>query len=471
MLRIVASDVVPYAHCARRLWYDHNPPPGEMVAPDDPFDLLIAEMGLAHEQRVLEQLSATNEVVEARSAQHTAELMAGGAPIIFQAELFDDADDLFGKPDFLIRQDDGHYQAADAKLARSVDKEIGIQLAFYRRLLGNDHPGLVFLGNGDLGEVGLDHNKHLNQFIAEARNVLGTPDRPEVRYSASKCGACPYNDVCYPGFQEKDELSLLYGVDGRSVHHLEAAGIETIDDLAAADPNAVPNVPYLKDDKKHRAVLQAQAWKSGEIIQRNPVTLPQGTWVHFDIEVNPLTSDGAEHVYLWGFLEPPYTAESFEYIWTDSEADDRLGWDLFLDRMEQYRRKWPDLRLIHFSNYERGKIKQYAARYEMEDHPIVVWLLDEHQTPLYDIQDAVTDNLVLPLPGYGLKAICKHPDLVNFQWEDDASGSQWSVVQYVRYLQESDPAAKDALKAAILGYNRDDVTATRKLEEWLRNFP
>jgi len=61
--------------------------------------------------------------------------------------------------------------------------------------------------------------------------------------------------------------------------------------------------------------------------------------------------------------------------------------------------------------------------------------------------------------------------LVNFQWQDKDSGSQWPVVQFNRFLAETNPQKKEKLKTDILGYNRDDVIATRRLEEWLRtNF-
>ena len=60
---------------------------------------------------------------------------------------------------------------------------------------------------------------------------------------------------------------------------------------------------------------------------------------------------------------------------------------------------------------------------------------------------------------------------INVQWEDDESGSQWSIVQFYRYLATHDLESKESLKSAILGYNRDDVIATRRLEEWIRgNF-
>ncbi|HBV20565.1 MAG TPA: recombinase RecB, partial [Nitrosomonas sp.] len=113
----------------------------------------------------------------------------------------------------------------------------------------------------------------------------------------------------------------------------------------------------------------------------------------------------------------------------------------------------------------------YAERYDMTEHATVQWLLGQHgeYTPLFDMQKPVLDNLVLPLQGYGLKDICKHPDLVNFQWENQESGSQWSVVQFNLYLKETDAQIKQLLKAGILGYNRDDVLATRKLEVWMRD--
>jgi uncharacterized protein len=75
---------------------------------------------------------------------------------------------------------------------------------------------------------------------------------------------------------------------------------------------------------------------------------------------------------------------------------------------------------------------------------------------------------VLPLAAYGLKQICKHEGLVNFKWQDDDSGSQWSVVQYHQFLRESDAAIKSQMKKSILTYNFDDVLATRMLEEWVR---
>lgn len=469
MVLVIASDVVSLTHCARRLWYEYNPPPGQGAVALDPFDQLMIDLGHEHEQRIYDQLLADYEVVEATSLDHTQELMDAGVGVIYQGQLLDKANQLFGQPDFLIRSDDGFYQAADAKSALSVKPEIGVQIAFYRRLLGGDNPGLVYLGNGETATVEAGFDAKLNTYITEARQVL-EHDRPLVRYGESKCSACPYYEVCQPEFAEAQDLSLLYGVQTRSVPGLEAQGLNTIAQLADADPGAIADVPYLKGDKKRRAILQARAWLTGEMFKVSDFELPGGTWVHFDIEANPQTSDGHPHVYLWGFLSQPYDVDSFDFIWTDSEEDDEAGWLAFLGKVQAYRDQWPDIRLVHFASYERDQISAYAKRLNMEEHETVAWLLDKEGGPLYDIQKAVTPNLVLPLPGYGLKYICKHPDLVNFQWELEESGSQWSVVQYIKFLRSTDPGERQELKDAILTYNRDDVRATYALENWLRSL-
>lgn len=464
------SDVYSLNHCARRVWYEHNPPLGLEAVEPAAFDAMVFEMGEEHEKRVYDLLAEGAEIITAQSAQHTAELMAAGAPIIYQAQLRDESERFTGTPDFLIRQEDGAYQAADAKLARSVDKEIAVQLAFYRRLLGNAYPAMAYLGNGETAIVSDESNPDLNEYVIGIRTVLNETEPPLVRYSESKCKVCPYNAVCKPDFEKREELTLIYGIDKRGVMGLEQNGITTITALAETEPDTIPDIPYMKGfEKKRCAVLQARAWKTGEMFKLKEIELPEGKWVHFDIETNPLTPNGADHVYLWGFLKPGYAWNDFEFVWTDTHEADETGWREFLALVARYREEWPDVKLVHYSNYERQKINEYAKRYAMEDDPNVTWLLAD-DGPLYDLQKPVKDCLVLPVSGYGLKAICKHEHLVDFQWEDDDSGSQWSVVQYVMFLREQDLAAKQAIKDSILTYNRDDVIATRKLEEWLRGL-
>ena len=473
---IKPSDANSWLECKRRVWLD-NKADLKPVGTEDAFEQLVIDQGKAHEQAVLQRISETRTVRTAVSTEDTNRLIAERTPVIYQARLVDESNGITGFPDFLILHENGEYQAADAKLAQNQDKkDIKVQLGVYRRLLHTLHdsqlPAIVFLGNGEQAEIGDEVNQLTEKFITEMRELLNTEQEPSVHYGHSKCRACPYYQHCKPRFEAKAELSLLYGVEGRVSARLNDAGIRTISQLADSDPAEIPDVPYLKSfDKKQRAVLQAKSYLTGEIFQRTPITLPEGQWIHFDIEDNPLTGTGKKHVYLWGFLVPDssdkHEQERFEYVWTDEAEEDHQGWLRFLAQIERYRQQYPTLILAHYTYHEITTIGSYAKRYGMEGNETVAYLLGK-QSPLFDLQKPVLGSLVLPLQGYGLKDICKHPDLVNFQWQDEDSGSQWSVVQFNRFLSENDPDIKAALKAQILGYNQDDVTATHRLQQWLR---
>lgn len=474
---IKPSDARSWNHCRRRVRFDHFPPEGSAKVKPSAFDQLVMEMGLAHELKVKLKLEKQYHRMDAASPQHTQDLMQAGIPLIYHPKFIDETAGIIAEPDFLIRTDSGEYQVADAKLAKRNDKEgkkdkkaIQIQLAVYRKMLKSTLPALVFHPNDVVSEVGDEANKLAEKFLKDMRALLSKTTAPEVRYGETKCNACPYIGKCKPEFIARQELTLLYGVDSRSAPGLEAQEIRTIQDLADTDPNTIKDVPYLKGyQNKFKATLQAKAYFTHQHYQIADLILPRGSWVHFDIETNPLTPSGKEHVYLWGLLKPPYDRGSFEYIWTDSEAEDRNGWLTFLAAVERLKAQYPDLILAHFTSFELTNIKRYAKRYDMEKHPTVEWLLGDH-SPLFDLQKPVKDSLVLPVASYGLKQICKHEGLVNFQWQDDDSGSQWSVVQFVKYQQEPNQTRREQLKQDIINYNFDDVMGMRALEGWLRGL-
>lgn len=465
---IKPSDAGAWISCVRRVWLDKHEP---ITYESDAFNRLLSEQGLAHEAAMLAKLEEQNPVSKASSFEHTQSLMREGVPVIYQARLVDEQLGLVGYPDFLIRHESGQYQAADAKLSLSENKKsIQIQLGIYRRLLATKLPAMVFLGDGRTALLGDETDSIVDEFIDDMRRVLNLPQPPLVRYSHSKCRICPYEPYCRPEFETREDVSLLYGIHGMAADHLAEAGIVTISQLAASTVESIPDVPHLKGSKKkHRAILQANAFLRGELFKLGTPLLPEGAWIHFDIEDNPLAPNRERHVYLWGFLLPPYAQENFDYVWTDDESKDYEGWLGFLQKIEQYRQRYARIVLAHYSNHERATIQKYAERYGMMQQETVVWLLGR-DSPLFDIQKPVLDNLVLPLQGYGLKDICKHPKLVNFQWENTESGSQWSVVQFNRFRAESDATERQKLKNEILGYNRDDVMATQKLEQWLRKL-
>ena len=315
-----AGDAKAWVHCPRRAWFDYHPPEGLTVV-EDPFESPIFEAGDAQDGGVL---STFPGYTEATSVRHTQELMRAGAPVIYQPHLVDEAQGLIGRPDFLLRAEDGTYRAADAKLATRLDrhKDIAAQVATYRQLIGTPHKALVFLGNGERAEVGNEYDDIRERFQAEMRTLVDSDTMPPAHFGHSRCGACPYDAICRPGFEAAGDLGLSPAIDARSIPGLAAQGFSRISDLADAEVEAIDDVPYLKGEaKKQRAILQASSLLTGQVYVEGQPRLPPDPRIHLDLESDPLARNGEGEVYLWGFLPPPYRLEDYRYIWSDGGSE------------------------------------------------------------------------------------------------------------------------------------------------------
>ncbi|MGK0224900.1 MAG: hypothetical protein ACI9ON_004157, partial [Limisphaerales bacterium] len=92
---IKPSDARSWSLCARRVWLD-NKGDLELTPVEDEFTQLIIDLGLAHEQSILENLTDTLEVHTATSPEDTNRLIAERAPVIYQAQLVNEAEVLIG---------------------------------------------------------------------------------------------------------------------------------------------------------------------------------------------------------------------------------------------------------------------------------------------------------------------------------------------------------------------------------------
>src|SRR5215211_1259894 len=133
---------------------------GELARPitDDGQAGLIRRKGEEHERAYLEELRARAlEIVEierddwGRAAAETAEALARGVDVVYQGVFVHDG--WRGIADFLERQPDGSYEAADTKLARTSKPAHILQLCFYTeqlaRVTGRERAFMhVLLGSG-----------------------------------------------------------------------------------------------------------------------------------------------------------------------------------------------------------------------------------------------------------------------------------------------------------------------------------
>ncbi len=161
--------------------------------------------------------------------------------MITQAVLFDGR--LLGYADFLIRQPDGTYAVADAKLARSAKVRAVLQIAAYHDLAAT--AGIARLRHGLPPARAMDprprttcrtscrvvHERraHLDALIAARRAA----DAPVAWRDPSvyACGRCP---VCQAEVEASRDVLLVAGLRMTQRAKLAEVGITTIDELADA---------------------------------------------------------------------------------------------------------------------------------------------------------------------------------------------------------------------------------------------
>ena len=416
--QINASDAFAWLKCRRRAWFDLHPPEG-LKPVEDPFSDLVAARGVEHEQAIREELG---HGTHARSIAHTRALIEQRESLIYQPTFADESIAVIGRPDFLTLESDNDYRVIDAKLATNIKThpEIVIQMSTYARLFPSPHRPAVILGDRSFVELDGNVLEAADDFLNDMQILAKQTERPRTDYSHSKCHACAYHDICIPDFERSKELTLIYGLDRRAVPHLENNGIRDYAALAASNPDRLEDTPYFKGDRKTRLVRQARAYLHNRIDVLSAPDLPSCPWVHFDVESDPFANPDEGIVYLWGFLLPN---GRFSHVWAEpGGGKQQAAWQCVLSLFENLRQDYPSVVIAHFAHYEVQIVKNYASLFGDEAHPTVEWLLGQ-DSPLIDLRDIVRNHLILPLKSYGLKAICKDPRLVNFQWALEESGS------------------------------------------------
>ncbi len=203
---------------------------GELVDSDPPEQAqLLFEKGLAHEAAYLRRLRGEGLDVREIStkdgyraaAQRTRDAIAAGVDVIYQAVLLDGR--WRGVADFLIRGDDGSYEALDTKLARSAKPAYILQLCFYSELLGQiqgrePERVHVLLGSGerqsfrpqDFDAYARHVRRRLERFIQDEPETKPTP--------CSHCDVCDFLESCGAWWEEVDHLSRVRGLSSRMRH-------------------------------------------------------------------------------------------------------------------------------------------------------------------------------------------------------------------------------------------------------------
>jgi len=471
----------------------------EPTTTEDPMLRITAELGLAHEQRVLEQLRDTySDVAEIpdpkkgegdylERLQHshdaTVEALLARRKVIFQAAFY--REDFQGFADFLIWHDDGYYQVVDTKLARSAKVTALLQLAAYAeqlRLLDVPVGPQVSLWLGDgsesihqLADIESVFALRMTKLrsIVEERQKAAAEGRGRVSWLDQKYSYCASCEVCEEEIVDADDLHKIADMRRDQRAKIIAHGITTLSDFA----DYSGPIPDLNAKSRENLGAQARAQMESEkrpeekpyVVFDRPVGLkalpnPSPGDIFFDFEGDPLfDQDG--HIgldYLFGWVD---TSGTFDFIWADSFEAEKDALEKFVDLVFDLRHEYPEMHVYHYASYEQTHLLQLAQRYGTREEEVDE-LVREHV--LVNLLPIVKNSLRLGQPSYSIKYLEKV--YLSTPRQGDTTNAVDSVVDYHNYrsaLGDGKQELADTIKGSVLEYNETDCVSTLELYQWL----
>ena len=490
-----ASDLASAARCEYALLreFDAKLGWGQRVSVTDELLDRTASLGDEHEQRRLDQLRDehsgvavigrpfpfTIENLTAAAAQ-TRRAIDRGAPVIYQAAMFDGR--FVGFADFLVRRD-GQYQVSDTKLARSAKVTALLQIAAYADTLS--HAGIpvaqeaeLVLGNGTAVNYRVDELIPVyREQRARLQNLLDNHfagDVP-VRWEDENVRACFRCPVCEEQVRAADDLLLVAGMRVTQRAKLLDAGIITLDELSN-HTGPVDNVSARSLAKLvAQANMQVRQREAGtpqfEVADPQPLALlpnPDEGDLFFDFEGDPLwTADGVDWglEYLFGVLEGGKSS-AFHPLWAHDRPGERKALIDFLALVAKRRKRFPNMHVYHYAAYEKTALLRLAGRHGVGEDDVDDLLRSGTLVDLYPI---VRKSIRTGSESLSLKAL--EPLYMGSRLRSgDVTTAADSITQYARYSElrgngEVDEAA--TVLKEIEDYNHYDCTSTRELRNWL----
>jgi len=461
---------------------------------EDPMYVRSARMGDEHEHRILEryreQFGAGVAEIErpekltaeslAEAVRRTSEAFARGAEVVFQATFFDGA--FVGFADFVVRLPDGRYRVQDSKLARSARVTALLQLAAYAeqlRRMGVDVDETVelLLGDGSVSEHSLhDIEPVYRKRRARLLSIIGehVADAGPVAWGDPRFTVDGRCDTCDAEVQATRDVLLVAGMRVTQREHLVAAGLGTIDALAAST-GPVDGIPEgTLDGLREQARLQLEAEPGSPPPVRvfnAPVLAvlpkPDPGDIFFDFEGDPLYTEGTGERwnldYLFGLVDQE---ETFTAFWAHDFAAERVALEAFLAFVRDRRRQYPGMHIYHYAAYEQTHLLAMAARHGVGEEEVDGLLRENVMVDLYPL---VRKAVRVGSRSYSIKKL--EPLYMGDELrESDVTNGADSITEYANArdllaLGRLDEA--QALLDDIGSYNRYDCVSTLRLRDWL----
>lgn len=469
----------------------------------DPLADVLRKRGEEHEQRYVESLRGSGLTVEdltpakdwnAREAgvAKTLDAMRLGADVIVQAPLGNTQ--WFGYADVLVKVPgqsalgDWHYEAHDTKLARETRAGALLQLCVYTQLLG-EMQGRTPIHFHIVTPAGA-HTYRYTDVAAYYRVVQGQllthTTTPADTYPdpCDHCGVCRWWEVCNAQRRGDDHLQFVANLGRGHKRELEAIGITTKQALAEW---TVPS-PFRPTRGSRETFVKLQDQAALQVLQERekapqykilPVEADRGLMrlpapssgdLYLDLEGDPFARNALggeagegsrEYLFGLGWIDD---AGEFQYRgwWAFTDNEEQKAFEEVMDEIARVVASHPDAHVYHYAPYEPSAFKRLAGRYATRAEELDVLLRAGRLVDLYAV---VRESIRAGIESYSIKEL---EQFYGFTRDVDLrkAGRERQAIEVA--LESGDIGAiSQEIRAAVEGYNRDDVRSTYELQRWL----
>jgi len=443
---ITSEVVVAYSQCPRKAYL-------LMFSPDNgephEYTCILDQERRENQERYIDLLKQKHTDVQ----PYDAENLRKGSEILVNAQLR--ADGLEAGCSVLSRVEGKsalgkhNYEPTICVGTHTISKEQKLEVAFVGHVLErlqNKPPvvGKIIGMNGSSHTVKLENaSKDLLPILEPIQEWIGDgSSEPPPIVLNKHCSLCPFQQPCQAQAEREDNLSLLNGITPRVMRQYERKGIFTVRQLSYLfKPRKRKKRSRNPPPVTHKVELQALAIRENKIyLQELPEIARQPVELFLDIEGIP---DRGLY-YLIGLLVCQGDATEHHSFWADTDQDEMLIWQQFVDKATQY----PDAPIYHYGSYEPRAIPALAKRYQTDAESLTQRLVN--------VNGYIYGKVYFPVRSNGLKDI---GTFIGAKWTSpDASGLQSLVWRH--YWEET---LDTHYKEILMTYNTDDCQALKIL--------
>jgi predicted RecB family nuclease len=318
------------------------------------------------------------------AAEATAEALRSGAPVIHRAVFLDG--EFSACAEFLVQDEEGRYEVYDAKPARQAKPAAVVRLTAcadaVRRAGWPAGPNVhLRLDDGSTRTLRVEDFRPLVDRL-RARLHGRAPVLPARLWADERpaCAGCGFAQHCSSAREADRDLSLVAGMRGDQRRKLVAAGLGSIDALAAAEPGDRPRDLSVTSfaTLRAQAALQVRQDATGEVayeivdpdaLAGLPAPAPGDVFLDLAGDPHALAGEGLE--YLFGALTAA-DGRRFTPFWAHTRAQEKRAFEEFADFAAARVAEHPGSHVYHYAPYEVTAIKRLAAvhgtREEAVDH-------------------------------------------------------------------------------------------------------